>query len=391
MYGAVIFDDEKRPSGGCASVRGKASYRIRGTGDLATDVFWWTNLPASTFMILKGLPTTRFKRNDYMRPNMGQLHGELGLLVSRMSAARITEVTSEIFDRVMRMADSHYGLDRPHDLTLSDDLYSHIIKEDRPITPEIDEALKQSYQSYVQCETAMPMHSKMVIFRRPRIAHAMDVLATPVPGEQWEFIEESKLPPEGKRLDWLISQDRPALVRVSIKRVDHEVSHIISFGGGAREPRNWISHPELLTLSKFAKIKIEAAFLGSAYEPHPVYRDMFTGGQMGPLSTSVGILAENYMVALSTPRSFRKFSSAKDKVHAPRAAWYAASDRFHMLMPALMMHGSGFVVRGYGRGMVILGVQRGALQEARACASAAGLLAPLHVNEEIAVQSALSS
>jgi hypothetical protein len=342
-------------------------------------------------MVLKGLPSARMKRNDYLRPNMGQLQGELGLLTSRMSAGRIVEIVSEIFDRVMRMANMHYGLDRPQYETLADDLYGHIIKEDRPITPEIDEALKQSYQSYVQCEAIMPMHSKMVIFRRPRITHAMDVMATPVPGEQWEFLEDSKLPPEGKRLDWLVSQDRPALVRVSIKRVDHEVSQIISFGGGVREQRNWISHPELLTLSKFAKIKVEAAFLGASYEPHPVYKSVFTGGQMGPLSTSVGILAENYMVALSTPRSFKKFTSNKDKIHSPRAAWYAASDRFHMLMPALMMHGSGFVVRGYGRGMVILGVQQGALQEARACASAAGLLAPLHVNEEIAVQTALSS
>lgn len=391
MFGAVVFDDEKRPAAGWASVRGKTAYRIRGTGDLATDVFWWTNLPASTFMLIGGLPATRLKRDDYLRPNMGQLHRELGLLANRMSAARIAEITSEIFDRVMRLASTQYGLPRPHDLALSDDLYSHIIKEDRSITPEIDEALKQAYQAYVQCENAMPMHSKMVIFRRPRIAHALDVLSTPVPGEQWEFIEESRLPAEGKRIDWLVSQDRPALVRVSIKRIDHEVAQIISFGGGSKEPRNWISHPELLTLSKFAKIKIDAVFLGNEYTPHPIYKDMYTGGQMGPLSTSIGILAENYMVALSTPRSFRKFSKSPEKVTSPRAVWYAASDRFHMLMPALMMHGSGFVVRGYGRGMVILGVQSGALHEARACASAAGLLAPLHVNETIAVQSALAS
>lgn len=390
MYGSVIFDDEARPLAGWASVRGKTAYRIRGTGDLASDILWWTNLPASTFMTTGGLPSTRFKRNDYLRPNMGQLQAELGLLVSRMSAARIVEIASEIFDRVMRLAMTHYGLQRAQDLTLSDDLYRHIIKEDQPITPEIDEALRQAYQSYVQCETAMPLHSKMMTFRRPRITHSLDVLATPVPGDQWEFVDESKLGPESKRLDWLVSQDRPALVRVSIKRVDHDVAQIISFGG-SREPRNWVSHPELLTLSKFAKIKIDSAFLGTEYAPHPVYRDMFTGGQMGPLSTSVGILAENYTLALSTPRSFRRFSKSPEKVTPPRSAWYAASDRFHMLMPALMMHGSGFVVRGYGRGMVIVGVQRGALQEARACASAAGLLAPLHVNEEIAVQSALAS
>lgn len=391
MFGAVIFDDASRPGSGWACVAGQEAFRIRGTGDLATDICWWSNLEGKTVFSIPGLQVPHIKREDYLKPDMGQLHAELGLLVTRMPAARITEISAEIFGRILRLAGQHYGLERPSGFTLVDDLYQRIIKADEPIEPMIDEALKQSWQPFVKTQSAAPAGTKMFVFRRPRIVHALDVLSTPVPGEQWEYVPGDKMPPMEKRVDWIVNQSRPAIVRASVKRVDHEVAGIISYASGATEQRGWMSHPELLTLSKFARIQIDGAFMGSEYVAHPIYKDIFTGGPMGPLSVSVGILAENYWHALSSVRTFKRFKTQAEKVYPPRAVWYAASDRFHMLMPALMMHTSGFSVRGYGRGQVILAVQRGALEEARACAAAAGLLSPLHVNEEIAVQSALAS
>ena len=391
MYGAVIFDDEKRPGAGWAALAGGEAFRIRGTGDLATDAYWWTNLSVQTVYLNRGLQAYHLKRVDYLRPTITQLQAELGLLVTRMTPARIVEIVAEIFGRVMRLAEQHYGVDRPHGFTLAEDMYAEIIKADTPIEPMIDEALKQAMQSYVHCQATAPAGSKLLVFRRPRIVHALDVLSTPVPGTQWEYIDGDKMPPMDKRVDWIVNQSRPALVRASVRRVDHEVAGIVSFAGGNKEQRNWMSHPELLTLSKFAKVQIEGAFMGAEYVPHPVYKNIFTGGPLGPLSTSVGVLAENYWHSLSTSHSFKRFANQSEKVNSPRAVWYSASDRFHMLMPALMMHTSGFIVRGYGRGQVTLAVQRGALEEARACAAAAGLLAPLHVGEEIAVQAALAS
>lgn len=391
MFGAVIFDDSQRPGSGWASVRGKEAFRVRGTGDLASDIFWWTNLKMEVFNQF-GLASARLKRTDYLRPRMDQLHTELGLLAFRMPAARVVEITSEIFDRVLRLAGEHYGLEKPVSGTLAEDLYPELVQEDRSITQDIDKALENSYQSWASCEGNNPHGSSMVTFRRPRIQHALDVLATPVPGEQWEFVDDAALPPQNKRLDWLVTQARPALVKASVKSIDHEVAQIVAFGsggGGAPKLRAWLSHPELLALSKFAKLKIEAAFLGTEYAPHPVRRTLATGGVFGTLSISMGILAENYWQSLANPRAYKRFS--KEKVYSPRAVWYAASDRFYMMLPALMLHGSNFAVRGYGKGTVILAVQRGALNEARACAAAAGLSAPLHIGEDIAVQTALAS
>lgn len=390
VYGAVIFDDEVRPQTGWASVRGQRAFRIKGPGDLASDVFWWTNLPTATFVKYGQLGNQKLKRDDYLKTTMPQLHQELGLIISRMPISQIVEITSEIFDRVMRMAQKNYGLIHPSELTLTEDLYDLLIREDKSITPDIDDALRQSYQTWSPGIDRIPEKTKIITFRRPRILHAQTVLATPVPGTQWEFIDGKRLPPESKRVDWLVSQERPALVRASVKNVQFEYSRLVSFGAGSTVNRNWMSHPELMMLSKFANVKVDCVFLACDYAPQEVFRQMVTGGSLGATSISSGLLAENYWLALASSRTFKKFSRDKVTIHSPRAVWLTASDRFHSLLPALMMDGSGFSVRGFGRGKVTVAIQRGALDEARACAAAAGLNAPLYVSGDIAVQSHLA-
>lgn len=391
MYGAVIFDDDARPSAGWASVRGETAFRIRGMGDLASDVYWWTNMPSGTFIRYGGFRQTRLRKDDYLRPNMRQLHTEMGLLPVRMPAARIVEITAEVFDRVMRLAEIHHGLPRPHEPRLQDDLYPLVVKADESLGSLVDSALDQAHQPWVACTTAPPAKAGMISFRRPRINHVLDVLSTPVPADQWEYVEDRKMPPEGKRIDWLVSQSRPVLAKAVVKRVDHEVSQVICFGAGSMKQRSWMSHPELLMLSKFAQIRIEGAFLGSEYEEQHVYRPVFTGGPFGSLSVSAGILAENYLMALSEARVIKKMGQDRTKVFSPRAVWYTASASLYSLMPALMLHGSGFCVMGYGRGVVTLAIPKGALDDARQCAAAAGLQAPLHVGDDIAAVTALSS
>lgn len=391
-YGAVVFDDRDRPSAGWGCVAGNPSFRVRGTGDLPTDVVWWTNVKSDVFWKMPGLNQGKLRSSEYLRPNMDQLMSELGLHISRMPAAQIVEHVAEVFGRVMRLASKYYDVVRPGANNLTEDLYDNLIKEDKGITPDIDSALLQAKQDWSQCETQRPSNSQMVTFRRPRLQHAMDLIKTPVPGEQWEFVKGEALGPEKHRVQMVVGQSRPALVKASIIKVEHEVAPIIAFGAtGQRNKgsRGWMTHPELLFLSRFAKIRVDAAFLGNDYETHPVKKAMFGGGIMGSLSTSVGILAENYACTLMMPRPYKK--GEKDRPVSPRAAWLSAADRFHSMMPAMMLHGSGFAVMGYGRGMVTMMVQRGALAEAKECASAAGLLSPLYIPEEIAIREALAS
>lgn len=391
MYGAVIFDDETKPLAGWASVHGRQAFRVQSLGDLASDVYWWTNCTAPTYASHPGMRQSRFKRDDYLRPSMRQMHAELGLQPMRMQPARIAEITAEIFDRVMRLASVHHGVNRPVELRLQEDLYPMIIKPDESISRELDAALEQAHQPWFECLTAKPADSTIMSFRRPRMEHVLDVLTTPVPGTRWEFVEESRLPPERQRIDWLVTQSRPVLARAAVKRVNHDVAPVVVFGAGSKKERGWMSHPELLMLSKFAQIKVEGVFLGQEYEEQTVYKPVFTGGTMGSLSVSAGILADNYLMALAEPRTVKRIGQNNTKLYSPRAVWYNASAALYSLMPALMLHGSGFSVIGYGRGVVTVAVPRGALADVRKCAAAAGLQASLTVNADVAVQTALAS
>ena len=394
IYGAIFFDDVNNPKAGWASVRGQAAFRITSPGTLDSSIFWWSNLDFRGLAQNNANP--KIKKINYLAPNMDQLIGELGLGRGRTSVSSTVQIISEIFDRVMRLAHQQYGLQYPIAADLAEDLFDHIVSKDKPITPEIDEALKQSYQTWSDtADRKNKAGDKWITFRRPRMRHARDILATPIPGDEWEFISESRLPAEKKRVDWLLAQPQPALVQVSVSNIQFEVSRVLSFGGGYREGgyRGWMSHPELLMFSKFSKVKVENAFLASDYAPQLVYRQMNDGGTLGLLSISNGILAENYWLALATARTFKKFipNQDNDKIYSPRSVWLSASDRFYSLLPALMMDGSGFNVRGYGRGKVVIAIDPGAIKEARDCASSAGLNCPLNVQESISIQSHLSS
>lgn len=385
MYGAVIFDDNDQPGPGWASVRGEPAVRIRGTGDLSSDVYWWTSLG---FMVFQkyAIFKANLKQKDYMRPDMTQIHLELGLHHSRMPAARITEISAEFFDRVMRLAAKHYGIAKPSENTLSEDLYKVLLRPERIISPEVNHALMQSYQTWSVCEGAIPDGARVVTFKRPRILHALEVLATPIPGEQWEFISEREMPAENKRVEWLINQSRPVIANASVQRIEPEYASVISYSAGSRGERSWMSHPELLTLSRFAKIHVKGAYLARSYEPQDVRIPMATGGALGMLSMSMGVLCENYWVALSSPHKREN----RQVIYSPRAVWMSAADRFQMQVAALLMHSSGFHVKEYGRGCVHVAVPPGLLAEARSCAASAGLNSPLNVQEDIDIQAALA-
>jgi hypothetical protein len=392
IYGAIFFDDVNNPKSGWASVRGESAFRITSPGTLDSSIFWWSNLDLRGMDESIGNP--KIKKINYLAPNMDQLIGELGLGRGRTKASTTVQIVSEIFDRVMRLAHQQYGLQYPVGADLAEDLFDHIIIKDKSITPEIDEALRQSYQTWAKtAERKTKSGEKWVTFRRPRMRHAQDVLATPIPGDEWEFIAGNRLPAEKKRVDWLLAQPQPALVQASVSNIQFEYARVLSFGAGYLEGdyRGWMSHPELLMFSKFAKVKVENVFLASEYAPQLVYRQMNDGGTLGLLSISNGILADNYWIALATARTFKKYSQKNDKIFSPRAVWLSASDRFYSVLPALMMDGSGFTVRGYGRGKVVISIDPGAIKDVRDCASAAGLTCPLNVQDSITVQTHLAS
>lgn len=381
MFGVVIFDDPEKPGPGWASKGGK-SFRVRGTGDLASDHFWWTNL---NFMVFQkyGLFKANLKRSDYIRPEMNQLHKELGFANLGNSPANICEVTAEIFKRVMQLAKEQFGFGKPNNDTFGEDIYDIVIGQDKLQDQVINEALNQAHQAWNMCEGVSAQGSRIISFKKPRLMHAMHVLSTPIPSGLWEVMPDAKLPAVNDRLKWAINQQRPILAKASVQQVDPAFASVISFAGGANKERGWLSHPEILFLSQFAKIRIDQVMIAESYAEHPVNKLLQTGSITDHLSISIGILSENYWTSLSVPMILNKKSKTlRQSIYSPRSVWLSASDRFQMVMSAMLMDSAGFTVKAYGKGGLNIAVPKGMISEAIDAANKCGLCSPIGLKEE---------
>ncbi|MFL9611094.1 hypothetical protein ACKF11_13485 [Methylobacillus sp. Pita2] len=387
--GTVLFD-EMRPEGGWASIDGEEAFRIKGICDLRSDVLWWTSLDVQNFYRAGMSRMAHMRNSDYLRTSMSMLMDELGITSRFIPVNDAVVVLSEIFSRVMNLSEMHYGLLESRCQKLSDDLRVLLLPQDNPLSNEMDLACSQSYQAFVKCtKNPSRVRSRGLLFKRNRYHHAMDVLSTPIPGLQFSYIERKSLPPKNERMKWVLDLKQPVLVEGAIASVAQEYANVISFGSGANHRRRWISHPELLALSKFASIDIDSVFLFNEYKPlvtkipAPEVEPGF-----GQLSISIGLLAENFWVGLATPQAF-KFDMS-NKLHAPRVSWLRASDRCFTMLRAMEVHKQGIQINSYGVGSVTIDVPFGNLTDVIEIAGGAGLYPPLSVPEDSVVREELA-
>lgn len=102
---------------------------------------------------------------------------------------------------------------------------------------------------------------------------------------------------------------------------------------------------------------------------------------------SIGLLAENYWIGLSSPYAVR---GLPEKLHSPRVAWLRATDRAYSMAAAMQVHAKGIQVDSYGVGSVTLDIPNGNTEEAIEIAGAAGLYPPHHLPEDAYTQRDLS-
>ena len=140
-FGVVQFDDMRPDGGGWASADGGRARRIGGIGDLQSDVIWWTNIDDKTFFLSGCHSNLRLRHDEYLKTRMPHLLEELGIQEVSMSPAQSTQILSEIFCRVMKIADDEFGV-QLRNRTLADDLRALLLPPDRRISEGVDAAAK---------------------------------------------------------------------------------------------------------------------------------------------------------------------------------------------------------------------------------------------------------
>ena len=395
-FGCVLFDlqgeEGKKlaiPGSGWASIEGKIAERIHSTSDLSSNVRWWSNLSKETYWKVGLHKQPKIKPSSYFSTEMGLLMKEIGLNPKKIATAEVCEKLSALFSKVMSFAREFYPGIEFLGQDLGGDLRNVLLPKDDNISLHVDEALTRSYQDFVTCNSMYPKPGwRSVVLRRPRYFHASRVMETSIPlyeGE-WDFLGKDDLPAEQpERLQFLLDQDKPFIAMVSTinffsqENIRLELGGLLSLGEaigdkGVKKRRNWVPQTELLYLSKFAELQIDAVFMARGYGqlPNIVLPDL---GELSDFSISLGLLAESLWMGLSG-RSINPQTRSKTLV-SPRACWLRATDRFLSLTSAMILSASGYQVLSYGCGSVSVAVQEGKLAELMEIAPHAGVCLPM--------------
>ncbi len=400
-FGCVMFDLvdvdntlKPMPGSGWASIEGKSAFRIKNLEDLSSDIKWLTNLNQQTLWKTGVVSQSKLKHSAYLRTDVGQIMKEIGLNPPKVPIATVCEKISEIFNKVMKMAQEFYDIQSFSQKDLNTEVRDSIIEKDNNISDFVDEALTRSYQDLVICEKNIKDLPSFITLRRPRYYHAKQILETAVPvwNQDWDFVAPDDMPKSNeKKIEFLMAQKRPFIAKVHIQEFDYptqisiDLSKLLNLGeaigeGGKTKDRNWVSQPELLYLSKFAKLTIDAAFIAKGYQSFDDKINVPYLGELSDFSYSLGLLSEVLWTGLAA-RSLNPKTKGRYLV-SPRACWLKAADRFMTLTSAMMMASAGFKVISYAYGAVTVAVEDHHISKLIEIAPHAGLNVPQYIIEK---------
>lgn len=401
-FGVVLFDDAVRKAAstrrreaneGWASIDGGASRRITSASELESDVRWLTNFEFADFHsnFLGRNPNYFF--SGFLRTELKAISDEIGGGIEFISANKSAEVLSGLFSRVMRLCVSTLNIKTTVTGTgtkmLADLIAARTVNKHK-IPDELNAALKHAYQAYTGCVQRFNREWKSCTIRRPRYIHALDVLSTPVPGEyRWLYVHGARLPAANSdRIDWCIGNELPILANVIVKPRRGDYANIIAYANGAQWERSWLCQPELLMVAQFCDVEVIGAFVCEAgFELQKELEQFPSLGDMSLASYSLGIVAENFWIAMASPRA----TSATQKFFPPRAIWYRAMDRISMFQEAARFHREGFQVFGYGAGAVTVYYPAGGTEDLVNMGASLGLDVPVGKYFEIRTEARLQA
>jgi hypothetical protein len=398
-FGCVLFDLQEvagkmipAPGSGWASIEGKSAFRIKSLVELSNQVKWLTNLSQEVLWKANLAKQTKLKHSGYLRTDINQISKELGLIIPVTPVTKVCETLSELFNKIMKLAIEFYGLSTFTQKELHLELKSALLTNDKNISTHLDEALSRAYQDLVICDHVLQKEKQIFVsLKRPRYFHAKTILETPIPivNGDWKFYAADEMPgTTEQKIEFLMSLDKPFITKISINNFENtdnlyvDLSKLLNLGealgdGGKTKERNWVCQPELLYLSRFSNLDIQAAFVAEGYQEMENNIILPYLGELSDFSLSLGILSECVWTGIAG-RSTNPQTRGKSLV-SPRACWLKAADRFMTFTSAMMLSSAGFTVTSYGYGAVNIAIDEDKISHLIEIAPHAGLSIPLNI------------
>lgn len=388
--GVCWFDDPESALGGWACRAGDKPFRVNGTQSLASDVFWITNLHYNLFRRFNLVQAPHIADTQFFRTSLQMLANELGLY---QAPDRAVEVLASIFARVVIQGDEHLGIGRsPSGYRYMKALMDRLLPREHRMLPHGAHAheLQNCFRQAMQANQGMsgvqrPAGAVAYSFVFPRGAYARWLLSQPVPcsaawqeiktrGEETVFGVQAGENVSGTRAIRARLQDlgegHAVFLRIRVLDMDPFYQPFASFGATAKCPRAWAALPEVLELSRYAKIAVAGGFRAPAAPLNLQGLDL----EADEFSFSRGLYAENVWAALT-----QKLNNGKDETAL--GAYLRAYDRLACGRAAAAMARMRYLIGSYGTGRVLVYLRAGEMREAAKYALELGLLPPLSMLE----------
>ncbi|MDL5034295.1 hypothetical protein QRD43_20505 [Pelomonas sp. APW6] len=382
-FGVAIFDNPRDMSSGWACEAEGTPRYFTSVNDLPTSTVWCTTLDWDEYQH-RGKQLHHLRRNDYLRSSLGAIATDIGIRIDGEFAETGCLRLAQVVGNAMQLAATVYGWQDPasdiREDTLHEDIRRTIVQAPKP-HQHVRGALLGAFQGHSSPDWAPVYEADCVAItlRYNRLDYAAKLMNCTVPDEGWTRVTEERA--ADLSLDRLLDPACPSMVEATIEFTgsDPDVATLIAFGsqpGKRAGLRKWVSQPELLWISRFARIHVNSALICRASRtlpdavklPPPMLKDPTFS-----LSISAGLVAESHVHALSTLTYNR---AAKHQVASAWAVWLRALDRSLCFSLAHKAMQAGFTPLNYGSGSVRVRVPRTRLGDLLEFASENGIAYP---------------
>lgn len=381
--GAILFDSGDNIVGSdrtivslgtaWASIGGGQARRVQGIHDLPSDVIWLTNLTYTNFYKAGLHRHPNFRNAEWLRTQFYQLVAELGVDINNVPPHVTASAISTVAQRVVSVAAAQFGVQAQSNRKFNDD-FAKVMGAPRSGLPNniyslfkpICEHPSVSVIQAVNYGTASPT----VTLRRNRVTHARDVLATVVPPDAGWEMEASVAPDFNDK--WLEDIKTPFLVKCTVSNVKPMIAEVLSWGAGAKSPREWLTDIEWRVVRLYGTVAVHQALICKRPAAPLEQAKLLPSAPCAELSITYGLIAENIWTAFTNAQPYKgdetRFTAA--------AAWLRSADRMQMFDYAQKLYGRGLNVMSYGVGNVVLRYPEGGLSRTLDIALDIGLIPP---------------
>lgn len=382
-FGVALFDNARDMSVGWACRHGDEPFRFGSVNELSNDTIWVTSLDWDEYR-LRAQKLSHLRRYDYLRSSLSQIAADLGWRLQGRYAAECSRGLAQVLHQAMQISMALYGMDDPGS-DLREDVLSEDLRRMLAPAPKAQQHLRSQLLSAFQAYSSpdWPPHYEdntiTLSLRFNRLEYAQKILSSPVPDDGWVFIGPEQA--GTLSLDALLDPERPSLVEgvLDLGDVAPDSAALLAFGAQIQRRnglRKWISQPEMLWLTRHAKVRVSSALVASSARQLPAAARLpakMTGDPLFSLSYSAGLVAEAHWSALTQPAYNR--GTRKNEVSS-WGVWLRAVDRALSFGLAQRAHEAGMRVVGYGNGAVVVRFERGKLPQCLSFAMENGVAYP---------------